>query len=181
VELPMWVDDVLKFWFEETEPENWFTRSDGFDEEVRRRFGSLHESLLDGQVTVPRSARAYLAEIIVLDQFSRNLHRGLPSAFAADSKALERAKEAIELGFDRQVTDRERAFFYMPLMHSESLDDQEKCVRLFAPLGNKESMKYAVEHRDIIERFGRFPHRNLILERESTPAEIEFMKTHAGF
>ena len=177
----MWVDDVLKFWFEETKPENWFTKSDAFDDEVRRRFEPLHESFLEGRVTVPRTARAYLAEIIVLDQFSRNLHRGLPSAFAADSKALARAKEGIELGFDREVTDRERAFFYMPLMHSESLADQEKCVLLFARLGNKESMKYAVEHRDIIERFGRFPHRNSILERDSTPAEIEFMKTHAGF
>jgi uncharacterized protein (DUF924 family) len=177
----MWVDDVLKFWFDEIKPESWFTKSDGFDEEVRRRFGSLHESSLAGHVTVPRNARAYLAEIIVLDQFSRNLHRGLPGAFAADSKALQRANEAIELGFDREVSNRERAFFYMPLMHSESLADQERCVLLFDRLGNAESLKYAIEHRDIIERFGRFPHRNAILERGSTPDEIEFMKAHAGF
>ena len=177
----MWVDDVLRFWFEEIEPTAWFTKSDAFDSEVERRFGSLHESLLQEQIAVPRSARGYLAAILVLDQFSRNLYRGSPRAFAADHTALERAKEAIQLGFDQEVSARQRAFFYMPLMHSEGLEDQQLCVRLFEPLGNSESLKYAVEHRDIIARFGRFPHRNAVLKRESTPEEVEFMKTHAGF
>lgn len=177
----MWVDDVLKFWFEETEPKAWFTKSDAFDEEVRRRFESLHESLVQGRIAVPRSARGYLAAIVVLDQFSRNLFRGSPQAFAADPKALNFAKEAIQLGFDKEVTARERAFFYMPLMHSEALEDQDACVALFTELGNAESLKYAIEHRDIIARFGRFPHRNAILQREPTKEESEFMKTHAGF
>jgi uncharacterized protein (DUF924 family) len=177
----MWVDDVLKFWFEEIESKAWFTKCDAFDAEVRGRFASLHESLLRDQIPVPRTARAYLAEIIVLDQFSRNLFRNSARAYAADSKALARAKEAIQLGFDQALSDRERAFVYMPFMHSESLKDQETCVELFSKLGNAESTRYAIEHRDIVARFGRFPHRNAILERKSTPEEGAFMETHAGF
>ena len=177
----MWVDDVLKFWFEEIEPQAWFTKSDAFDQEVGQRFAALHESLLHDRIVIPGNARGYLAAIIVLDQFSRNLFRGSPQAFAADPKALNLAKEAIELGFDKEVMARERAFFYMPLMHSEALEDQEKCVALFTPLGNAESLKYAIEHRDIIARFGRFPHRNAILKRDPTKEEAEFMRTHAGF
>ena len=177
----MWVDDVLKFWFEETEPKAWFTKSDAFDEEVKRRFEALHGSLLQDRIAVPRSARDYLAAIIVLDQFSRNLFRGSPQAFAADAKALVLAKEAIQLGFHQEVTARERAFYYMPLMHSEALEDQEACVALFTPLENAESLKFAIEHRDIIARFGRFPHRNAVLKREPTEEEAEFVKTHAGF
>lgn len=177
----MWVDDVLKFWFEEIEPKAWFTKSDAFDEAVRARFSSLRESLMSDQIDVPRTPRGYLAEIIVLDQFSRNLFRDSPRAYESDSKALARAKEAIQLGFDKALADLEKTFLYMPLMHSESLADQELCVELFSKTSNSESLAYAIDHRDIIARFGRFPHRNAILERKSTADEAAFMQTHPGF
>lgn len=177
----MWVDDVLDFWFNELKPESWFAKDDALDARIRERFSALHESLRSEALEVPETARGYLAAIIVLDQFSRNLHRGSALAFASDARALALAQRALERRFDRELEMRERKFLFMPFMHSEDRRMQAKCVELFSNIDDAESLRYAIEHRDIVERFGRFPHRNAILGREPTPEEAEFMKQHAGF
>lgn len=177
----MWVDDVLEFWFNELKPENWFVKDEQLDARIRERFGALHESLRSEEIAVPETPRGYLAAIIVLDQFSRNLHRGSPLAFASDARALALAQHALDHGFDRALDTRARKFLYMPFMHSEDKAMQSRCVELFSSIDDAESLRYAIEHRDIVERFGRFPHRNPILGRDPTPEEAEFMKHHAGF
>lgn len=177
----MWVDDVLEFWFDELKPENWFAKNDALDARIRERFGALHESLRSEMIAVPETSRGYLAAIIVLDQFSRNLHRDSPLAFASDARALALAQQALDRHYDRALEMRERKFLYMPFMHSEDKAMQSRCVELFSGIDDAESLRYAIEHRDIVDRFGRFPHRNAILGREPTPEEAEFMKHHAGF
>ncbi len=173
---------ILKFWFEETKPYQWFRRNLDFDASVRTRFTALHQSAINGELDAwsddPRPA---LARIILLDQFSRNIFRDDPRAFAHDHLALEAAQKAIALGHDRSFDAKERAFFYMPLMHSENLAAQERCVALIKTrLPGSMNEPHAIEHYDIIKKFGRFPHRNKVLGRKSTPAEIEFLKT-GGF
>jgi uncharacterized protein (DUF924 family) len=177
----MWVDDVLHFWFGELKPEQWFAKDAALDARIRERFGSLHDALASGALDIPSTPRGYLAAIIVFDQFSRNLYRGSAAAFANDTHALRLAREAMERGYDRQLTRAERKFVYMPFMHSEDPEMQHRCVRLFSTLGDEESLRYAIEHRDVIDHFGRFPHRNAILQRTPTPEEAEFLKRHEGF
>ncbi|UUP18029.1 DUF924 family protein [Nitratireductor thuwali] len=178
-----WVDEVLAFWFEELEPKDWFEGSDALDDTIRTRFGALHERLAGGQVPpeVMEEPRTALAAVIVLDQFSRNIHRRSARAFAADDMALRIARNAVDKKFDDDMTPEERQFLYMPFQHSEISADQEHSVMLFKSLGDEEAIKYAVEHRDIIEKFGRFPHRNRALGRESTREEIAFLEGHVGF
>ena len=177
-----WRDDVLQFWFGELTNEDRFGGAADVDAKIRERFGSLCQRLSKAvppqAMTDPMTA---LAAVIVYDQFPRNIHRGKPEAFASDRMAVEVARNALEKGLDREIAPERRAFLYMPFMHSEALSDQERCVELFRSVGNEEAMKYAVEHRDIIARFGRFPHRNRALGRQTTPAEAEFMKTHSGY
>ena len=170
--------DVLRFWFEETSPAQWWAKSDDFDRRVEARFGILHAAAMRGELYAWRDgADGRLAEIIVLDQFSRNIHRGLPAAFAGDGMALVLAQEAVASGLDRQLAASRRAFLYMPFMHSESLRMQALAVRLFAAPGLQENLDFALRHHAIIERFGRCPHRNAILGRPSTAAELEFLRT----
>lgn len=173
---------VLAFWFEETRPYQWFRRDRAFDENVRKRFGALHAAAAPGRLDVWRAhPRFSLALILVLDQFSRNIYRDDPRAFAQDAHALRIARDALRRRFDRLVSDQRKAFFYMPFMHAEDLAVQEESVRLFkAQLPGTMNMPYALEHRDIIARFGLFPHRNRILGRKSTPEEIAFLKA-GGF
>lgn len=156
-----WVDDVLSFWFEELTTEDWFKRSTEVDETIRSRFGDLYERLKSNPPEITDADTA-LAAIIVLDQFPRNMFRG-------------------EASFDSDIGQHRRAFMYMPLMHSESLSDQEKAVELFTALGNENSLKFCIEHRDVIARYGRFPHRNRALERKNTPDELEYLKTASGY
>jgi uncharacterized protein (DUF924 family) len=176
-----WANEVLAFWLEELRPEDWFERSDSLDETIRSRFARLHAALAEAAPAMafddPHRA---LAAIIVFDQFSRNMFRGKPAAFATDSLALFIARQALEREYDAAVPEQWRHFFYMPLMHSETSADQEHCVALFAELPG-DSVKYAVEHRDIIARFGRFPHRNEILGRKTTVPEQAFLSEHKGF
>ena len=176
-----WATDVLSFWFEELRPQDWFERSDAVDETIRRRFGQLHSALAEAAPSMsfddPRTA---LAAIIVLDQFSRNMFRGEAKAFATDSLALFIARHAVERDHDAAVPEQWRHFFYMPFMHSETVSDQEHCVALFSALSG-DSVKYAIEHRDIIARFGRFPHRNEVLGRKTTAPEQAFLSEHKGF
>lgn len=176
------IEEVLGFWFSpETEP-RWFDSTPEFDGELYRRFGALQEGAAAGNLdTWAGTARGALALTILLDQLPRNLYRGTRRAFSCDADARRISRLALEQGFDQQVEARERAFFYLPLMHSEDLGDQQDCVRLYEALGNARSLDYAIQHRDIIARFGRFPHRNAVLARENTPDETEFLKTHKGF
>ena len=172
-----WVEDVLSFWFGELDREAWFRKREAMDALIRERFGKVHEQLAalpgDAALTSPRRA---LAAVIVLDQFSRNLFRGTPQAFASDAKAREIARSAIARGFDQGFDVHGRSFLSMPFEHSEDLADQELAVSLLSALGDEEYTRYAIAHRDIIARFGRFPHRNAVLGRASTPEEAEFLR-----
>jgi uncharacterized protein (DUF924 family) len=177
-----WVEEVLKYWFEESTPSDWFSVNTGFDQRLRDRFEALHarlkKSFTADQARDPRTA---LAAVIVFDQFPRNMFRGKAEAFATDDVAVEITRKALEQGFDAEMNKDERSFLYMPLMHSEILADQERCIDLFRSLEDEEGLKYAIEHRDIIAEYGRFPHRNRVLGRESTRAELEFLDRHAGY
>jgi len=169
--------DVLKFWFDELKPRQWFKADMALDDQIRLRFGAVHGKLSQ---SVPGAWRAgpreVLAAVIVLDQFSRNIHRGKASAFANDAAALSLAEEAIDKGFDRALSITERQFLYMPFQHSEDATTQARSVELFESLREPNAAKYAHAHRDIIARFGRFPHRNAILGRASTQEELAFLK-----
>ena len=172
-----WQEEVLDFWFQELTPQQWFAGGDALDAQIAQRFSGLLAELT-GQI--PASAllesEAALAAILALDQFSRNMFRGTANAFAQDSLAAALTHNALRQGFDRAMTEQQRMFLYMPLMHSEQLADQELCVRLFRELGNQSSLTYAMEHRDVIARFGRFPHRNAALRMQTTPDEVQFLE-----
>ncbi|HEX4893936.1 MAG TPA: DUF924 family protein [Hyphomicrobiaceae bacterium] len=174
---PVWVGEVLDFWFRELTREQWFRRDDQVDQTIRARFSALHDSLA-GQDLPPRAATARhaLAAVIVLDQFPRNMFRGTPRAFATDTQARAVAQAALEAGLDTPLTTCERLFLYLPLEHSEDPEDQRLAVALISALGDPELTRYAIAHQTIIDRFGRFPHRNAILGRPSTPEEIAFLK-----
>jgi uncharacterized protein (DUF924 family) len=177
-----WASDVLGFWFEELEPKDWFEVNAKVDEEISRRFLSLHGRLSEEEVdSLAPDAETALAAIIVLDQFSRNMFRKTGKAFASDPKALAIAKAALAKGFVEHIPEKRRSFFRMPFMHSENLADQERCVELFEAAGDENGAKYAREHLEIIRQFGRFPHRNKALGRSSTAKEIAFLKEHSGF
>jgi uncharacterized protein (DUF924 family) len=172
-----WSADVLEFWFEETKPEQWFKKDPAFDAAIRRRFLALHEVLAAyTSEALFANARTALAAIIVFDQMSRNMFRDTPRAFATDARARWIAQGVIAKGLDAKMTKDERMFLYLPFEHAEDPRDQENCVLLMASLGDPELTKWAQAHKDIIDRFGRFPHRNAVLGRTSTPEEIEFLK-----
>jgi uncharacterized protein (DUF924 family) len=177
---PAWVGDVLDFWFRELGAKSWFARSDEIDETIRVRFLEVHQRVASAggfDVTAPREM---LAAVIVLDQFSRNMFRGTPRAFASDAVARGLARQAIAQGSDRSMTHDERLFLYLPFEHSEDRDDQALSVRLIGELGNDDLSRYAVAHQSIIERFGRFPHRNAILGRASTEEELALLQDPMG-
>ena len=171
------VKDVLHFWFDVLEPKQWFIKDLSLDAQMTTQFGATHHAATLGELESWRqTAEGRLAEIIVLDQFSRNLHRDTPLAFAYDGMALVLAQEAIALGADQEVAFELRNFFYMPFMHSESAIIHEKAVELFSRPGAEYSYEFELKHKAIIDRFGHFPHRNAIIGRESTAEEIEFLK-----
>ncbi len=179
--------DVLAFWFGgEGEPgygefrDQWFRKDDAFDREVTDRFGDLYRRAAAGELDAWREeAEGCLALVIVLDQFPRNMFRGDARTHATDEQALEAAKYAIERALDRELPAFQRMFLYMPFMHAENVEDQRRSVELFEGLaaepGGPDVVEYAVGHREIVERFGRFPHRNAILGRGTTPEEAEFL------
>jgi uncharacterized protein (DUF924 family) len=175
MERQVWVGDVLRFWFEECVPEQWFKKDDAFDAALNGRFGSVHRHVAAlAHEDCVRDADTALAAAIVLDQFSRNMFRGTPAAFASDPKAFGIAEPAVSRGLDRGLETERRQFFYLPFEHSEDAEVQKRSVALFATLG-PEALRWAEAHKVIIDRFGRFPHRNAILGRVSTPEEIEFL------
>jgi uncharacterized protein (DUF924 family) len=175
---PGWVGDVLRFWFDELGRKKWFARDEATDAACRERFGHLIDEIntrpFEESVQSPEQA---LASVIVLDQFTRNIYRGTPRAFAYDELARGLARLAIALGLDKRIllADR-RVFLYLPFEHSEALPDQLRAVELIEELGDDEYTRYAKAHRDVIARFGRFPHRNTTLGRTPTLEELAFLK-----
>lgn len=169
--------DILHFWFQELTPADQFTKNPQVDQKIRQRFLPTWEKAIRGELFQWRNeAQGRLAEIIVLDQFSRNMFRDQAQAFAGDPMALILAQEMVAGQWDQKIPVTQRAFIYMPYMHSESLVIHDEASRLFAQDGLQDNLKYEGMHRKIIERFGRYPHRNRALGRASTPEEIEFLK-----
>jgi len=167
--------EVVAFW-RDAGPDKWWEKDDAFDHLVRSTFLPAHETAARGELTAWQdSAEGALALVILLDQFPRNMFRGSPHAFATDPLARSVAEAAIARGLDTATDEEMRIFFYMPYMHSEILTHQDRCVELMAALADAGSGKYAAIHRDIIAKFGRFPHRNRALGRLTTPAEKEFL------
>lgn len=178
---PNWVADVLVFWFEELGEAHWFAKHADVDARIRERFLWLHERLATDDRFGATTQPALLAAVIVLDQFSRNLYRGTPRAFAADPIACRLSRTAIAQGFDVGMTKHERLFLYLPFEHSESGEDQALAVELISQVGDEEWTRYATEHKAIIDRFGRFPHRNSILNRTSSAEELAELQEGADW
>lgn len=169
-------ESVIEFWFVELSAKQWFSKDRKLDATIRERFLIVHERATQGECWQWRDcALGRLAEIIVLDQFSRNIFRDDTRAFAQDSLALVLAQEAVANNADKQLDTQQRAFLYMPYMHSESLQVHEEAVKLFAQEGLENNYDFELKHKKIIERFGRYPHRNDVLGRASTAIELEFL------
>ena len=169
-------DDILSFWLNDIEQSKWWVKDVEFDKLIERKFLTLYEQasnceLFDWRAT----AKGRLAEIIILDQFSRNIFRDTPKAFSSEQLALALSQEAISLGKHLELNETEKTFLYMPYMHSESLKIHDIAVQLFKDNGVQSNFDFEMKHRDIIEKFGRYPHRNKILNRKSTKAELEFL------
>lgn len=170
-------EEIVGFWFEEIEPSQWWKKDEDFDRSLIRRFSDIHAQAARCELFGWRiTPRGRLAEIIVLDQFSRNMFRGSPLSFAYDPLALALAQEAVAASSDEALSPVQRSFLYMPYMHSESLKIHEIAVELFQRNGIKGNLDFELKHKSIIEKFGRYPHRNNILGRASTEDEIEFLK-----
>ncbi|MEP0391320.1 MAG: DUF924 family protein [Erythrobacter sp.] len=172
-----WPDEILDFWFGELGAKDWFSKNEAVDAQIQRRFRSLHEQLSQkspsGFLTSPSKA---FAAIILFDQLPRNLYRNDPRSFASDLLALDIARELITKKWDANIAHDQRVFAYLPFEHSENLADQDEAVRMIEPLGDDDFTRYAHTHRNVIVRFGRFPHRNTILGRTSTPQEKEYLR-----
>lgn len=177
-----WIDAVVHFWFDVLDHHDWFGAQQRVDDAIRKRFGALHTRLMrDPPLPAVLDAHGHLAAVIVFDQFSRNLYRDSAKAYAGDDTALELCIDAVARKMDTALDVRKRQFLYMPLMHSEDRAMQTRSVALFAGSGLAEALKYARQHCRVIHRFGRFPHRNEVLGRTSTDAEVEFLRTDPGF
>ena len=175
-----WAEDVLHFWFQELTPRDWFAKSDELDAQIRSRFMAIYEQLASEGAAQVHGPRDLQAAVIVLDQFSRNLFRNDARAFAADPLARKLATQALDEGIDQHLPPEQRIFLYLPFEHSEDRADQARAVALVSALGSENWTRYALAHQALIERFGRFPHRNEVLERASTPGEIEMLKQPFG-
>jgi len=170
-------NEVINFWFEELSQKQWWVKDPDLDQLISERFSAIHAQAKEGALSSWRTnSLGRLAEVIVLDQFSRNIYRDQPEAFAQDEMALELAKEAVVLGEDQKLDVVKRAFLYMPYMHSESVTVHEEAVKLFSKEGLESNLDFEYKHKAIIDRFGRYPHRNAVVGRESTPEELEFLK-----
>jgi uncharacterized protein (DUF924 family) len=176
---------ILEFWFGAADltqlvehRDIWFKRDEAFDADIRQRFADDVERALHGELdSMAADAAGTLALLLLLDQFPRNLFRGTAKAFSGDERARKIANTAIARGFEAAMSQRHRVFLYLPFQHSEEMRDQERSVLLFATLDDERGYDFAVRHLDVIARFGRYPHRNAALGRQSTDEEIEFLKT----
>ena len=178
----MEAQNIINFWFHELRPSQWFKVNSETDEMIKNKFADVLKAATQGELFHWRaSAFGRMAEILVLDQFSRNIHRNQPEAFAADDLALILAQEMVLLGLDQEIPLEMRAFVYMPYMHSESRLIHNEAVKLFSIKGLESNYQFEIEHKKIIDAFGRYPHRNSILGRLSTYHELEFLQNHKGF
>ncbi len=169
--------DIIKFWFNDMGPQDWWRKDAELDQSIEHRFGALHSQAIAGELFHWRTtAQGCLAEIIILDQFFRNIYRDKPESFAYDSQALVLAQMAIAKGANLTLSSSERSFLYLPFMHSESSLIHEEALRLFQSLGDEQYLVFELKHKAIIDQFGRYPHRNAILGRQSTQEEIEFLQ-----
>ncbi len=176
----MTYQNLLDFWFKQIDKSFWFKKDEAFDQQLRDEFLSLHQAAMANELYSWRqSIEGRLAEIILLDQFSRNMFRDTAKAFASDPLSLCLAQEAVAQDLDQSLQPRQKAFLYMPYMHSESILIHQQAVKLFSQAGLEDNLKYEKAHQAIIEQFGRYPHRNKILGRQSTAEELEFL-TQAG-
>jgi len=174
--------DVLAFWFDETMRGAWFRSTAAIDDLIRSRFESLWQQAARGEHDHwSQTADGALALVIVLDQLPLNMFRGQAAAFATEARAISVSKAAVAAGLDRELTGDRVAFLYMPLMHSEDVADQEQSVELFAAAGLDDNLRFARHHRDLIRRFGRFPHRNAVLGRISTADELTYLASNQAF
>ncbi len=169
---------IIDFWFKELTPKSWWVKDSALDEEIRLRFGDIHRSAAQCELYSWRlTAQGRLAEIIILDQFSRNIFRDNAQAWACDPLALALAQEAVAVGADQDLPPARRTFIYMPYMHSESLVVHRQAMELFSNNKGENNIEHERKHKEIIDRFGRYPHRNEILGRKSTEEELEFLQS----
>lgn len=176
------IQEILTFWFEEVTLKQKFAKDPGFDALVSEKFKDTYWNIVNGKTKEWRNTpEGRLAEIIVLDQFARNMFRDEAQCFSADTLALELAQDALSVGDDKKVSKEQRVFFYMPYMHSESKEVHTEALKIFTEHGNESNLKYEIIHKKIIDQFGRYPHRNELLGRKSTPEELEFLKEYSGF
>ena len=171
------IEEILNFWFKECKPEQWFNKNGDFDQMIKNRFSSAIEVAINGKLdSWEETGKGCLALIILLDQFTRNVFRNTTRAFAGDKRALALSQTCCDKGFLNNPDINRRKFMLMPMMHSENLAVQDAALPLFKKYASLKDYEYTEKHRDIIARFGRFPHRNLILKRKSTKEELEFLK-----
>lgn len=169
-------NDVLNFWFEEIDQSLWWKKDGSFDQLIIERFSDIHNKAINNQlIDWRKSAKGALAEIIILDQFSRNMFRDTARAFAYDEIALELSQQAVAAKLDLELSAVENSFLYMPFMHSESEEAHEQAVKLYEKNGIQNNLDFELKHKAIIDQFGRYPHRNEIIGRESSAEEIEFL------
>ena len=175
-------DDIINFWLQ-AGPQIWFKKDEAFDQSVKEKFQTLPDQIIEGQYDHwQTNPNGMLASVIALDQFPRNIHRDTARAFAYDEAARKYAKTAIDQQWDQQVRGELKAFFYLPFMHSEDINDQQYCLDIYNKAGDEDGADYARRHMELIEKYGRFPHRNAILGRKSTPEELAYLNTEgAGF
>ena len=173
---------IIEFWYSEKVKSKWFNSSIEFDKEIKSNYEYVWEDALRGEFSSWRdSAEGCLALAIILDQFPLNMFRGEVQSFSSEAVAVKVAKHAVENGLDKNIDRDKVSFLYMPLMHSENMDDQNLAVKLFEQAGLIENAKFAKHHRDIVKKYGRFPHRNKILDRESSKEEIEYLSSANAF
>jgi uncharacterized protein (DUF924 family) len=169
--------DILNFWFQDLTPQQWFTKNATLDQLIIKKFQKIHNKAINAELFEWRkSSKGRLAEIIILDQFSRNIYREKKESFLYDSMALALAQEAIFQQTDQELNIQEKSFLYMPYMHSESIAIHKKAIELFSQPGLEKTLEFEYKHKTIIDRFGRYPHRNNVLQRISTQEEINFLK-----
>jgi uncharacterized protein (DUF924 family) len=174
--------EIIEFWFSTASRERWFNSTPDYDRQLRSRFEPAWVEARDGRLTAwEQTPEGALALVVLLDQMPLNMFRGQPESFSTEAQSREVAGRAIERGLDQSLPGIQKAFLYLPYMHSEALADQDRSVELYARAGLRENLGWAEHHRGIVRRFGRFPHRNAILGRESTPEEIEWLATPDGF
>ena len=178
----MQATDILNFWYTPPMSQHWFSSTAAIDADIRTRFESTWVAAKTGELDAwKQTPEGCLALCIVLDQFPLNMYRGQALSFSTEQQAIAITKQALAQGFDQQLPPERLMFLYMPLMHSEQLADQEASVRLFAAAGLMDNARFAEHHQGIVQRFGRFPHRNAALGRESTPAELEYLNSKEAF